>query len=111
MGHSYGGSVISEAGTDPRVAGLVYIAAHMPDAGESEAADGKRYPSVASTANVTKKTLDGFTYLDPAEFPKYFAADLPRVQAEFEAHSQMETAAAYSWDRSLIPHGSRDQVG
>jgi pimeloyl-ACP methyl ester carboxylesterase len=94
VGHSYGGSVISEAGTDPHVAGLVYIAAHMPDAGESEAADGKRYPSVASTANVTKKSPDGFTYLDPAEFPKYFAADLPQEQAGFEAHSQIETAAA-----------------
>ena len=84
VGHSYGGSVISEAGTDPHVVGLVYIAAHMPDAGESEAADGKRYPSVLSKANVIKKSSDGFTYLDRAEFFKYFAADLPQEQAEFE---------------------------
>ena len=40
--HSYGGVVITEAGNDPAVAGLVYIAAHMPDAGENEADDGKR---------------------------------------------------------------------
>jgi pimeloyl-ACP methyl ester carboxylesterase len=40
IGHSYGGSVITEAGTDSHVAGLVYIAAHMPDAGESEAQKG-----------------------------------------------------------------------
>jgi len=44
VAHSYGGSVITEAGTDPSVAGLVYIAAHMPDAGESEAGDGKALP-------------------------------------------------------------------
>jgi pimeloyl-ACP methyl ester carboxylesterase len=94
VGHSYGGSVISEAGMDPHVVGLVYIAAHMPDAGESEAADGKRYPSAVTGANAVKKSSDGFTYLDPAEFPKYFAADLPREQAEFEARSQIETAAA-----------------
>ena len=45
VAHSYGGAVITEAGTDPSVAGLVYVAAHMPDAGENEADDGKRYPS------------------------------------------------------------------
>src|SRR5580692_8227899 len=43
--HSYGGAVITEAGNDPSVAGLVYIAAHMPDAGENEADDGKKFPS------------------------------------------------------------------
>src|SRR5580692_2497198 len=45
VGHSYGGAVITEAGTDPSVVGLVYIAAHMPDAGEKESEDGKRFPS------------------------------------------------------------------
>src|SRR6266699_3877809 len=45
VGHSYGGAVITEAGTDSSVAGLVYIAAHMPDAGENEADDGKRFPT------------------------------------------------------------------
>ena len=48
VAHSYGGAVITEAGTDPSVAGLVYVAAHMPDAGENEADDGKRFPSSAS---------------------------------------------------------------
>jgi pimeloyl-ACP methyl ester carboxylesterase len=42
VAHSYGGAVITEAGTDPSVAGLVYVAAHMPDAGENEADNGKR---------------------------------------------------------------------
>jgi pimeloyl-ACP methyl ester carboxylesterase len=94
VAHSYGGSVISEAGTDPHVAGLVYIAAHMPDAGESEGADGKRYPSDVSKANVIKTTPDGFNYLDPAAFPEFFAADLPREQAVFEAHAQILTGVA-----------------
>lgn len=44
VGHSYGGAVITEAGMDPSVVGLVYIAAHMPDAGENEADDGKTLP-------------------------------------------------------------------
>jgi pimeloyl-ACP methyl ester carboxylesterase len=94
VGHSYGGSIVTEAGTDSHVVSLVYIAAHMPDAGESEADDGKRYPSAVSMANVVKKTPDGFTYLDRIQFPRYFAADLPRAQAEFEAQSQILTAAA-----------------
>jgi pimeloyl-ACP methyl ester carboxylesterase len=94
VGHSYGGSLITEAGTNSHVVGLVYIAAHMPDTGESEAADGKLHPSVVSQSNAVKKSPDGFTYLDRAEFPKYFAADLPREQAVFEAQSQILTGAA-----------------
>jgi pimeloyl-ACP methyl ester carboxylesterase len=103
VGHSYGGSIITEAGTDSHVVGVVYIAAHMPDAGESEAADGKRYPSAVSLANVTKNTSDGFTYLDRAQFPKYFAADLELAQAEFEAHAQIETAAAVFMGQITTP--------
>jgi len=89
VGHSYGGAVITEAGTDPSVAGLVYIAAHMPDAGENEADDGKRFPSDLSKSGAIKKTPDGFTYLDPAQFHEYFAADLPAEQAAFMARSQV----------------------
>lgn len=89
VAHSYGGSVITEAGTDPSVAGLVYIAAHMPDAGESEAGDGKLFPSDLSKSTAIKTTADGFTYLDPAQFHEYFAADLPAEQADLMAHSQV----------------------
>jgi pimeloyl-ACP methyl ester carboxylesterase len=89
VGHSYGGAVITEAGTDPSVAGLVYVAAHMPDAGENEADDGKRFPSDLSKSNAIKKTTDGFTYLDPAQFHEYFAADLPAKQAALMARSQV----------------------
>jgi pimeloyl-ACP methyl ester carboxylesterase len=89
VAHSYGGSVITEAGAEPAVAGLVYIAAHMPDAGENEADDGKRFPSDLSKSNAMKKTADGFTYLDPAQFREFFAADLSAEQAAFMARSQV----------------------
>jgi len=89
VAHSYGGAVITEAGTDPSVAGLVYVAAHMPDAGENEADDGKRFPSDLSKSTAIKKTADGFTYLDPAQFHEYFAADLSAEQAAFMARSQV----------------------
>jgi pimeloyl-ACP methyl ester carboxylesterase len=93
VAHSYGGAVISEAGTDPSVAGLVYIASHMPDAGESEADDGKRFPSDLSKSAAIKKTADGFTYLEPAQFHEYFAADLSAEQAAFMSRSQVMNKA------------------
>ena len=89
VAHSYGGAVITEAGNDPKVVGLVYIAAHMPDAGESEADDGKRFPSDLGKSNAIRKTADNFTYLDPAQFRDYFAADLSTEQAAFMAKSQV----------------------
>jgi pimeloyl-ACP methyl ester carboxylesterase len=93
VAHSYGGAVITEAGTDPSVIGLVYIAAHMPDAGESEAEDGKRFPSDLAKSTAIKKTSDGFTYLDPTQFHEYFAADLSVEQAAFMARSQVLNSA------------------
>jgi pimeloyl-ACP methyl ester carboxylesterase len=89
VGHSYGGAVITEAGTDPSVAGLVYVAAHMPDSGENEADDGKRFPSDLAKSGAIKKTSDGFTYIEPAQFHELFAADLPGDQAAFMARSQV----------------------
>lgn len=94
VGHSYGGSIITEAGVHPNVAGLVYDAAHAPDVGEDEAALGKKTPSIlAKTDGAIRKTPDGFTYLNPADFPKLFAPDLPRERAEFVARSQVLAAA------------------
>lgn len=89
VAHSYGGAVITEAGTDPSVAALVYVAAHMPDAGENESDDGKRFPSDLSKSTAIKKTADGFTYLDAKQFHEYFAADLPESEAAFMARSQV----------------------
>jgi pimeloyl-ACP methyl ester carboxylesterase len=89
VAHSYGGAVITEAGNDPSVTGLVYIAAHMPDAGENEADDGKKFPSDLSKSGAIKKTPDGFTYIDTAKFHDLFAADLSDEQAAFMARSQV----------------------
>src|ERR1700723_1943207 len=89
VAHSYGGAVITEAGEDSSVAALVYIAAHMPDAGENEADNGKRFPSDISKSTAIKKTPEGFTYIDPAQFHEYFAADLPAEQAAFMSRSQV----------------------
>src|ERR1700691_1163894 len=91
--HSYGGAVITEAGSDSSVGGLVYIAAHMPDAGENESDHGKRFPSDLSKSTAIKKTADGFTYLDPEQFHQYFAADLPAEEAAFMAQSQVPNLA------------------
>jgi pimeloyl-ACP methyl ester carboxylesterase len=94
VAHSYGGSIITEAGIDPHVVALVYVAAHAPDVGEDEGALGKRMPSATQKQQgAVKKTADGFTFLDPANFYEDFAADLPREQAEFESRSQVLTAA------------------
>jgi pimeloyl-ACP methyl ester carboxylesterase len=65
----------------------------MPDTGESEADDGKRFPSDLSKSGAIKQTRDGFTYLDPAQFREYFAADVPAEQAAFMARSQVLNAA------------------
>jgi len=89
VGHSYGGAVIMEAGTDPSVVGLVYIAAHMPDSGEKESEDGKRFPSDLAKSGAIKKTSDGFTYIDPTQFHGLFAADLPADRAALMARSQV----------------------
>ena len=89
VAHSYGGSVITEAGNDPSVVGLVYIAAHMPDSGEKESEDGNRFPSDLAKSGAIKKTSDGFTYIDPTQFHELFAADLPADRAAFMARSQV----------------------
>ena len=95
VGHSYGGSIISQAGVHQKVVGLVYVAAHAPDVGENESALGQKTPSVlGKTAGAIKKTPDGFTYLDPTIFPKLFAPDLPREQADFAARSQVLASAS-----------------
>jgi pimeloyl-ACP methyl ester carboxylesterase len=89
VAHSYGGAVITEAGNDASVAGLVYVAAHMPDSGEKESEDGKRFPSDLAKSSAIKKTPDGFTYIDPAQFHELFAADLSNEKAAFMARSQV----------------------
>ncbi len=86
VGHSYGGIIITEAGNNPHVASLVYVAAFQPDEGESLAKLGARMPP-ASTAAAPSK--DGFLFIDPAAFHADFAADLPAAQADLMARSQV----------------------
>jgi pimeloyl-ACP methyl ester carboxylesterase len=126
VGHSYGGVVISEAGNHPKVAGLVYIAAFAPDAGESVAklianpAPGAPVPPILPPQN-------GFLLLDKAKFAAAFAADLDPAKAGFMADSQIPwgldalngevTTPAWkakpSWylvatdDRMIPPHAQR----
>lgn len=90
VGHSYGGIVITEAGHDEKVAGLVYVAAFQPDKGESLLSLASSKP--ASAMNI-RETRDGkFLYIDPATFPNDFAADLPKDEAAFLARSQVFAA-------------------
>lgn len=79
VGHSYGGNVISEAGTDPKVSALVYIAARAPDANEDFAALSAKYPTTPVRAGTEEH--DGFITLKEDAFVKYFAGDLPRAKA------------------------------
>src|ERR1700726_2541116 len=88
VGHSYGGAVITEAGNDPKVAGLVYIAAFALDKGESVSALIKDPPPGAPVPPILPPQ-DGFLFLDRAKFPSSFAADVSPEKAEFMADSQV----------------------
>src|SRR6184192_3963762 len=88
VGHSYGGAVITEAGNDPRVAGLVYIAAFAPDKGESVATLIKDPPPGAPFPPILPPQ-DGFLLLDKTKFAASFAADLPKDEADFMANAQV----------------------
>jgi pimeloyl-ACP methyl ester carboxylesterase len=88
VGHSYGGVVITEAGNDPNVAGLVYIAAFAPDRGESVASLIKDPPPGAPVPPILPPQ-DGFLMLDQTRFAASFAADVAPEKAEFMANSQV----------------------
>lgn len=86
VGHSYGGAVITEAGNHANVASLVFVAAFAPDEGE---ALGALSGSIPAAAHSIAPTTDGYLFVDTAQFPADFAADLPAASAEFMAVSQM----------------------
>jgi len=88
VGHSYGGAVITEAGNDPKVAGLVYIAAFAPDKGESVSTLIKDPPPGAPVPPILPPQ-DGYLYLDKAKFHASFAADVDEEKAAFMADSQV----------------------
>ncbi len=88
VGHSYGGVVITEAGNDPKVAGLVYITAFAPDKGESVSTLIKEPPPGAPVPPILPPQ-DGYLFLDKAKFPASFAADVEAERAAFMADSQV----------------------
>jgi pimeloyl-ACP methyl ester carboxylesterase len=88
VGHSYGGAVISEAGTDPNVAALVYISAFAPDAGESVNTLLAGFPQDAPQPPILPPK-DGFLFLDRDKFHASFAGDLAADLAAFMADSQV----------------------
>jgi pimeloyl-ACP methyl ester carboxylesterase len=88
VGHSYGGAVITEAGNDPKVVGLVYIAAFAPDKGESVSSLIKDPPPDAPVPPILPPE-DGFLFLDKAKFPASFAGDVDPEQAAFMADAQV----------------------
>jgi len=93
VGHSYGGVVITEAGNDPKVAALVYIAAFAPDKGESVAALIKDPPPGAPVPPILPPQ-NGFLFLDRVKFAASFAADVPADKAAFMADSQVPWGVA-----------------
>ena len=93
VGHSYGGAVITEAGADPGVAGLVYITAFAPDRGESIASLIKDPPPGAPVPPILPPT-EGFLTLDKTQFAASFAADVSPEKADFMANSQVPWGVA-----------------
>ena len=87
VGHSYGGAVITEAGNDPKVVGLVYVTAFAPDKGESVSDLLKTFPPGAPPPILPPQ--DGFLFLDRAKFPAAFAGDVKPDLAAFMADSQL----------------------
>jgi pimeloyl-ACP methyl ester carboxylesterase len=88
VGHSYGGAVITEAGTDPKVAGLVYITAFTPDKGESVETLIKNPPAGAPVPPILPP-VNGYLFLDKTKFRASFAADVSEAKAAFLADSQV----------------------
>jgi pimeloyl-ACP methyl ester carboxylesterase len=88
VGHSYGGAVITQAGNDPKVRSLVYLAAFAPDAGESVAKLAET-PVPGEPGAPLLPSRDGFLVVDPAKFPGAFAADVDAQTTRFMASAQV----------------------
>ena len=94
VGHSYGGSVITDAGADPKVSALVYVAALQPDAGEASAQLLSKFaaPNDAMRKATNRATPDKYFFIPPARFHETYAADLSASDAQFLADSQQQLA-------------------
>jgi pimeloyl-ACP methyl ester carboxylesterase len=102
VGHSYGGVVITESGNDPKVKGLVYIAAFAPDTGESVASLIANPPPGASVPPILPPQ-DGYLFLDRAKFAAAFAGDVKPAQAAFMADSQVPWGVAALQGQVTVP--------
>jgi pimeloyl-ACP methyl ester carboxylesterase len=92
VGHSYGGTIITVAGADPKVRALVYVAALQPDIGETTNQLASSMPGTVPASDF-QPTKDGFIFIDPAKYAADVGADLPPAQAKFMANAQMPVAA------------------
>ena len=93
VGHSYGGTIITVAGVDPKVRALVYVAALQPDVGESTSRLAASMPGKVPGSDL-QPTKDGFIFIDPGKFAVDVGTDLSARQADFMANAQMPVAAA-----------------
>jgi pimeloyl-ACP methyl ester carboxylesterase len=100
VAHSWGGTVISETGTDSKVTALVYVAARAPDAAEDFVALSGKFPTMPLRAGV--QAHDGFTYISQDAFLKYFANGVARDKAEVLYAEQQPAAAALFGDRTTV---------
>src|SRR6478672_5712482 len=100
VAHSWGGTVISEVGVDPKVTALVYVAARAPDAGEDFVALSAKFPTAPARAGI--EDHGGFTRLSEDAFLKYFANGLARDKAEVLYAVQQPTAASLFGDRTTV---------
>jgi pimeloyl-ACP methyl ester carboxylesterase len=94
VGHSYAGSVITDAGADPKVSALVYVAALQPDAGEASGQLLSKFaaPNDAMRAATNRATPDKYFFLPPTKFRETYAADVPASDTQFLADSQQQLA-------------------
>jgi pimeloyl-ACP methyl ester carboxylesterase len=100
VAHSWGGTVISEAGDDPKVSALVYVAARAPDAGEDFVALSGKFPTTPARAGVEEH--DGFTKLSEDAFLKYFANGVADEKAKVLYAEQQPTAASLFGGRTTV---------
>ena len=103
VGHSYSGSIITEAGNHPKVAALVYIAAFALDEGESCASIEQALPQASKAF---KPDSNGNWWIDEEHFAADFAADIPREEAEFMAYRRCRSPPTASPIRLRTLHGN-----
>ncbi|OHX12553.1 hydrolase [Chromobacterium sphagni] len=101
VAHSYGGMVISQAGDDPTVAGLVYIAARAPDAGEDYPALTRKFPAAPASAGL-QWSADGYGKLSEQAFVQDFAGDLPAAEAETYYAVQQPVGKAITMAKTTV---------